>query len=64
MQNMANMYLEEQFSRHILKCHNWQSRGLMCNHIPGVLLGAVRYSEGLLFRTHKFCIPGGSLIRK
>ena len=26
--------------------------------------GAVRYSEGSLFRTRKFPIPGGSLIRK
>ena len=31
--------------------------------------GAARYSEGSLFegslfRTHKFCIPGGLLIRK
>ena len=25
-------------------------------------LGAARYSEGLLFRTQKFCIPGGLLI--
>ena len=26
--------------------------------------GAAHYSEGSLFRTHKFRIPGGSLIRK
>ena len=26
--------------------------------------GAARYSEGSLFRTHKFRISGGSLIRK
>ena len=26
-------------------------------------MGAARYSEGSLFRTRKFSIPGGSLIR-
>ena len=29
-----------------------------------VIRGAARYSEGSLFRTRKFTIPGGSLIRK
>ena len=30
----------------------------------GLDMGAAHYSEDSLFRTHKFPIPGGSLIRK